>query len=85
MGNAGLYYYYQTFAKALAAAGLERFEAADGTKHDWQSELVKELAGRQKSDGSWVNENARWLEGNANLVTAYALLALSQCRPKSSP
>jgi squalene-hopene/tetraprenyl-beta-curcumene cyclase len=85
MGNAGLYYYYQTFAKALAAAGLERFEAADGTKHDWQSELVKELAGRQKSDGSWVNENARWLEGNANLVTAYALLALSHCRPKSSP
>ena len=30
----------------------------------------------QKDDGSWINGNARWLEGDPNLVTAYSLLAL---------
>ncbi len=35
------------------------------------------MASRQQPDGSWVNENTRWLEGDANLVTGYALLALS--------
>jgi len=39
------------------------------------------LAKRQHEDGSWTNSNARWLEGDANLVTGYALLALSYCRP----
>jgi squalene-hopene/tetraprenyl-beta-curcumene cyclase len=82
LGNAGLYYYYQTFSRALAAAGAERFEDAAGAKHDWRAELVKQLAAKQKPDGSWVNENARWMEGNPNLVTAYALLALSSSREK---
>jgi squalene-hopene/tetraprenyl-beta-curcumene cyclase len=31
-------------------------------------------------DGSWVNENPRWMEGDPNLVTAYALLALAYCQ-----
>ena len=35
----------------------------------------------QQSDGSWVNdENDRWMEGDRQLVTAYALLALAFCR-----
>lgn len=81
MGNAGLYYYYHTFAKALDAVGDDTIEDANGQRHDWRSELVAELSSRQRMNGSWVNENARWLEGDANLVTGYALLALSYCRP----
>jgi squalene-hopene/tetraprenyl-beta-curcumene cyclase len=90
MGDAGLYYYYHTFAKALdaldqadgASAGAGFFTDQDGTKHDWRKELIAELARRQRPDGSWTNNNSRWLEGDPNLVTGYALLALSYCRPK---
>lgn len=81
MGDAGLYYYYHTLAKALDARGKEYFTTADGRQHDWCKELVTELAERQRDDGSWANDNSRWLEGDANLVTGYALLALSYCRP----
>ena len=81
IGDAGLYYYYHTFAKALAAMGQDSIEDADGVKHNWRRELVDELARRQRDDGSWVNENSRWLEGDPALVTGYALLALSYCRP----
>lgn len=80
MGTAGLYYYYHTFAKALAAMGQDKFVDAKGVEHDWRKELIDTLAARQKPDGSWVNENSKWLEGDASLVTGYALLALSYCR-----
>lgn len=84
MGDAGVYYYYHTFAKAMAAAGIDLVEDAQGVKHDWRRELVEELARRQKPDGSWVNTNPRWMEGDANLSTAFALLALSYCQPPST-
>jgi squalene-hopene/tetraprenyl-beta-curcumene cyclase len=80
MGTAGLYYYYHTFAKALAALGQDTFVDEKGVKHDWRKELIVELASRQRPDGSWVNENNKWLEGDASLVTGYALLALSYCK-----
>jgi squalene-hopene/tetraprenyl-beta-curcumene cyclase len=82
MGADGLYYYYHLFAKALAACGADRFEDAKGVKHDWRRELAAELAARQRPNGSWVNDgsaSARWLEADPNLVTGYALLALSYC------
>jgi squalene-hopene/tetraprenyl-beta-curcumene cyclase len=82
LGTAGLYYYYHTFAKALEAAGYDKFKDADGKEHDWRAELIEELASRQREDGSWVNDNNRWLEGEAELVTSYALLALSHCKKK---
>jgi squalene-hopene/tetraprenyl-beta-curcumene cyclase len=81
LGNAGLYYYYQVCAKALQALGGDLFEDAAGEKHDWRRELAAEVIGRQKDNGSWVNENSRWMEGDPALVTAYALLTLSYCRP----
>ena len=85
LGSAGLYYYFHLFAKALDVMGEDVFIDADGTKHDWRQELTTELASRQRKDGSFVNkENSRWLEGNPNLVTGYALLALSHCKPKST-
>ncbi len=82
LGGQGLYYYYHVFAKALDAVGIDRLENAAGVKHDWRRDLAEELARRQQSNGCWVNETTRWMEGDPNLVTAYALLALSYCRPQ---
>ena len=58
------------------------FTDAKGVKHDWRADLIAALAKRQKADGSWVNENDRWMEGDPNLVTGYALMALSYCKKK---
>jgi squalene-hopene/tetraprenyl-beta-curcumene cyclase len=81
MGTAGLYYYYHTFAKAMRAVNQKTIVDIEGKEHDWRGEIVVELASRQKVDGSWVNgDNNRWMEGDTNLVTAYALLALAQCK-----
>jgi squalene-hopene/tetraprenyl-beta-curcumene cyclase len=80
LGDQGLYYYYQTFAKALSALGEDSFTDEKGVRHDWRHDLIDALAARQRADGSWVNENKRWLEGDANLSTGYALLAVSYCK-----
>jgi squalene-hopene/tetraprenyl-beta-curcumene cyclase len=81
MGKSGLYYYYHTFAKALDAMQQDSFEDASGAKHAWRAELAGAILARQKDDGSWINSDPRWLEGDPNLVTGYALLTLSYCRP----
>ncbi|MFG0262400.1 MAG: prenyltransferase/squalene oxidase repeat-containing protein [Novipirellula sp. JB048] len=81
MGQAGLYYYYHTFAKALDAAEVEVLDDAEGTPHPWRQELTDHLVAEQQTDGSWVNKRSeRWMEGDRQLVTAYALLALAHCR-----
>jgi squalene-hopene/tetraprenyl-beta-curcumene cyclase len=80
MGEAGLYYYFHTFAKALATMGEPTLTDDAGVDHDWRQELVDELASRQRPDGSWINKTERWLESDPNLVTGYALLALSYCQ-----
>ena len=81
-GQRGLYYYYHTFGKAMDALGGDSFEDAKGNKHDWRRELFETLKKRQKPDGSWSNDKSdAFLEGNPDLCTAYAVLALSYCRP----
>jgi squalene-hopene/tetraprenyl-beta-curcumene cyclase len=72
----GLYYYYHVFARALHAWGDEVIVDPQGTPHQWRKELVKKLTALQRDDGSWLNEEDRWYEGNPHLVTAYSLLAL---------
>ncbi|MBI2824440.1 MAG: terpene cyclase/mutase family protein [Planctomycetia bacterium] len=81
LGDGGLYYYYHLFAKALDALGQPTLTDDKGQSHDWRAELAAELARRQRPDGSWINTNSRWLEGDPSLVTGYALLTLSYCRP----
>lgn len=80
MGEAGLFYYYHTFAKALDALGTEQITDADGKAHNWKRELIEALAKRQQKNGSWVNTDPRWLENDPTLVTSFCLLALSYCR-----
>lgn len=82
MGDAGLFYYFHTAGKALDVLGVESFTSADGTNHAWRDELSTAIIARQREDGSWKNGNERWMEGETDLATAYALLALSYCLPK---
>ena len=82
MGDAGLYYYFHTAAKSLDVLGAETFTDAQGREHDWRDELSTAIMARQREDGSWKNSNERWMEGEADLATSYALLALSSCLPK---
>ncbi len=81
MGQQGLFYYFDTFAKTLAALKLDQFEDASGQKHDWRKELAVQLFHMQQPNGSWVNSKERWLEGDPSLATAYALMALKYCEP----
>jgi len=78
LGPQGVYYYFQAMAKALTAAQMDTLPLADGTKVDWRKELGTKLLQLQREDGSWVNDNGRFMESNAVLVTAYSVLALEQ-------
>jgi len=80
LGEAGLYYYLHTAAKALDALGNDEFIDVEGVSHEWRKDLAAVILSTQQANGSWVNDNPRWLEGDAHLVTSYALLALSYSR-----
>jgi squalene-hopene/tetraprenyl-beta-curcumene cyclase len=73
----GLYYYYQTFAKALALLGDRELVDSQGKAHDWRADLAAALAKRQDANGSWVNRSDSFMEGDPNIVTAYSLIALA--------
>jgi squalene-hopene/tetraprenyl-beta-curcumene cyclase len=78
MADQGLYYYYQTMSKALSAAGIDNLKLADGTEADWRKDLAEKLLASQRENGSWVNDNGRWMESNPVLVTAYTVMSLAQ-------
>jgi squalene-hopene/tetraprenyl-beta-curcumene cyclase len=82
MGKAGLFYYYQVFAKALAEYGEPVITDRDGVKHNWREELINRLAAMQSADGSWINTEKRWMETEPRLVTSYALMALEEALRK---
>lgn len=82
IGQQGLYYYYHVFAKALNELGDRTIKDAEGTLHNWRSDLLHALAERQNADGSWINGTDRWYEGDPNLVSAYSLMALRYCSPE---
>lgn len=78
MGAQGLYYYYQTMAKALTAANIGNLKLEGGKEADWRQELGGSILSKQRGDGSWVNTEGRWMESNPVLVTSYMVLSLSQ-------
>lgn len=77
--RSGLYYYYHTLARALAANGEPTLSLKDGKTVDWRIALVDKLASLQQADGSWVGEK-RWMESNPVLVTSYGVQALVEAR-----
>ncbi len=78
MGPAGMFYYYQTMSKALSAANIDMFKLDNGKEADWRKDLGNKLLSKQREDGSWANENGRWMESNPVLTTAYTVLSLEQ-------
>jgi len=83
MKQAGLFYYYHTFAKTMSALGDEEFTDAKGTKHAWRKELFDVLQKKQAKDGSWANAADRnYMEDSPELCTAFAVLALSYTAAK---
>jgi squalene-hopene/tetraprenyl-beta-curcumene cyclase len=77
MGLQGLFYYYHTMAKALAITKTDKLAAPDGKQINWRQDLAMELFKLQKADGSWANENPRWMEKDPILTTAYGVLTLA--------
>jgi len=82
LGKRGLYYYYQTFANTMAALKTDVFTTQKGDKHFWKQEMLETLARGQQENGSWVNAELSWMEGDPNLVTGYVLMALADCTIK---
>jgi squalene-hopene/tetraprenyl-beta-curcumene cyclase len=78
LGSQGIYYYYQTMSKALTAANVNMLKLEDGKEADWRNELAVKILSKQREDGSWLNDNGRWMESNPVLVTAYNVLSLAQ-------
>ena len=78
MGQQGLYYYYQAMSKALAAAGIDKLPLENGGTADWRTDLGTKLLTTQRENGSWVNDNARWMESDPVLVTSYTVMAMQQ-------
>ncbi|MEK7264263.1 MAG: hypothetical protein AAB071_07125, partial [Bacteroidota bacterium] len=76
MGNQGLFYYYQTMAKALDAIGEDVIGRDSSSLHNWRKDILERLISLQSSEGFWVNENARWWENQKVLVTAYTIIAM---------
>lgn len=78
-GFQALYYYYWTFARAMALLGQPKLKLPDGAEIDWAGELAGKLKSLQREDGSWKNEQSRWEEADPFLVTGYSLSALYHC------
>lgn len=75
-GKEGLFYYYNVLSKALALTKSGQLKTPEGVEIPWRAQLVAKLAELQNADGSWVNtQNAFW-EGDPMLVTAYSILAI---------
>lgn len=80
MGLQGLFYFYHTLSKAMAAYGQDVITLSDGRQVNWRNDLIKRLLSLQKIEpngaGYWVNTEGRWWETDPVLVTSYSLLAL---------
>jgi squalene-hopene/tetraprenyl-beta-curcumene cyclase len=83
LGQQGYLYYSQMFAKALSTMDLDTIKDAQGKAHDWRKEMADHLIATQQSNGAWLNKNERWMEGNPDLATAYALISLKYCEAKA--
>lgn len=75
LGRQGIFYYYNLAARALKAAGVDELTTKTG-KVNWRADLSRKILSLQNADGSWVNDQARWMEKDPVLVTTYCVMAL---------
>ncbi|MCW8132218.1 MAG: terpene cyclase/mutase family protein, partial [Planctomycetota bacterium] len=88
-GMQGYYYYAFAAARAFTAAKVKEIEMADGKKVNWALALGEQLIALQNKGeeaeggvpmlGSFANKEARWMEDDPVLATAYALATLDLC------
>lgn len=78
VGTAGLFYYLETFTKALHAYGEAEIKDASGKMRNWRADVVNKLVSIQKEEGYWVNDNGRWMENVPEMVTAFALATMNK-------
>ena len=78
VGTSGLFYYLQTFSKAMHAYGEATIKDGSGKERNWRKDLVEKLISLQKAEGYWVNDNGRWMENVPEMVTAFALSSMNQ-------
>jgi squalene-hopene/tetraprenyl-beta-curcumene cyclase len=82
LGQQGRYYYVHAAARALFATNAPTVVpvrgGADAAPRNWRDDLCDALLAAQRADGTWVNSADRWQEGQPDLVTAYAALALEE-------
>jgi squalene-hopene/tetraprenyl-beta-curcumene cyclase len=78
LGGQGLYYYYHAMSRALRVAQQPVITDTTGTAHNWREELIDAVVARQRPDGTWKNPADRWLEGEPEMATVFALLALEE-------
>jgi squalene-hopene/tetraprenyl-beta-curcumene cyclase len=76
MGLRGMFYYLNIMSKALSLNGTDELTAPDGSKVRWKQDLIEKLIATQRPNGSWVNTDGQFWEGDPMLVTAYSILAL---------
>ncbi len=73
----GHFYYLQTIAKVIDAAGMK--ELPDGKPI--MKDLLATILRLQKPEGFWVNEaESRWWEGDPIIPTAHMLVALGHIK-----
>ena len=77
MGTTAYFYYLQTAASALEAYGESFLPSNNGSQHNWGADLISKFVYLQQADGSWVNEDRKYWEGNKILVTARAIITLN--------
>ncbi len=83
MGQQGLYYYLHMMTKGLTLYGSDWLQLKDGRNVDWRHEVAMKLINLQKADGSWANENGRWWEHDAALVTSlFPVMSLEMLHDK---
>lgn len=80
--KAGLFALYAALARALRGTRLDTLATPRGDV-DWRQAIVEHLRATQRDDGSWVNSDPSWREGEPLVATTYALRALADCYVKS--
>lgn len=79
MGTKGLFFYYNIMTRCLSQTGSDKIPA-DGGKDPipWKEQMLTKLLNAQKPDGSWVNKDNSFWEGDAAIITGYTVLAMQQ-------
>ena len=60
-----------------AGGGANGRCTARGRDRRWSEDLVKRVLSIQRDDGSWVNEDKKYWEGNPVLATARSVITIS--------